>query len=146
VTNGYPRYTFHVGIEPGFDRAGVSAYRDGSWENVPEEAGFERKATPKLRVENADGPERIVVEYPGERTYALQYDEEFIEYDQSAAGLEEEMIDDQQYLDPENYLRGASIEDEKLYLRTLSSKDTGEGLHATTEPFIFGFKLRAENF
>ncbi|PSP63421.1 hypothetical protein BRC77_07025 [Halobacteriales archaeon QH_8_64_26] len=146
VTNGYPRYTFHVGIEPGFDRAGISAYRDGSWENVPEEAGFERTATPKLRIENSDGPERIVFEYPGERTYALEYDEEFIEYEQSAAGLENEMINGQQYLDPENHLQGASIEDEKLYLRTLSSKDTGEGLHATTEPFVFGFELRAENY
>jgi hypothetical protein len=146
VTNGYPRYTFHVGIEPAFDRAGLSAYRGGSWRTIPEETGFERNAVPKLRVENADGPERIVFEYPGERTYALQHDEELIGYEQSADGLEAEMIDDQRYLDPENYLRGNSIENERLYLRTLSSKDTGEGLHATTEPFVFGFTLRAENY
>ena len=146
VTNGYPRYTFHVGIEPAFERASVSAYRGGSWRPVPEEAGFERATTPQLRVENADGPERIVFEYPGQRTYALQYDADLIEYDQSVDGLEAEMLDDQQYLDPEDYLRGRSLEDERLYLRTLSSRDTGDGLHATTEPFVFGFKLRAENY
>jgi len=146
VTNGYPEYTFHVGIEPAFDRASVSAYRGGSWQGVPEEAGFERSRVPRLRVENADGPENIVLEHPGQRTYALQYDADLIEYDQSVDGLEREMLEDQRYLDPENYLRGRSLEAEKLYLRTLSSRDTGKGLHATTEPFIFGFRLRAENY
>jgi hypothetical protein len=56
------------------------------------------------------------------------------------------MLDDQKYLNPENYLRGRSLENEKIYLRTLSSRDTGEGLHATTEPFVFNYKLRTENY
>lgn len=146
VTNGYPKYTFHVGIEPAFDRASVSAYRGGSWQPVSQEASFDRSEVPQLRVENADGPERIVFERPGQRTYALQYDADLIEYDQSFDGLEREMIDDQRYLDPENYLRGRSLEEERIYLRTLSSRDTGKGLHATTEPFTFGFRLRAENY
>ena len=146
VTNGYPKYTFHVGIEPAFDRASVSAYDGRSWQSVPEEARFERAQVPRLRVENADGPESIVVEHPGQRTYALQYDADLIEYDQSVDGLQREMLDDQRYLDPENYLRGRSLDEEKVYLRTLSSRDTGKGLHATTEPFIFGFRLRAENY
>jgi hypothetical protein len=146
VTNGYPKYTFHVGIEPAFDRASVSADENGSWRAVPEETGFDRAGTPRLRVENADGPERIVVEQPGQRTYALQYDADLIEYEQSIDGLEREMLDDQKYLNPENYLRGRSLENEKIYLRTLSSRDTGEGLHATTEPFVFNYKLRTENY
>lgn len=146
VTNGYPRYTFHVGIEPAFDRASVSAFEGKSWRSVPEEARFDRSSVPKLRVESSDGPERIVFERPGHRTYALQYDADLIEYDQSFDGFQREMLENQQYLDPENYLRGRSLDDEKVYLRTLSSRDTGKGLHATTEPFVFGFKLRAENY
>lgn len=146
VTNGYPRYTFHVGIEPAFDRATVSAYDGTNWNPLDRESRFERSDTPRVRVENADGPERLVLERPGQRTYALQYDADLIEYDQSGSGLEAEMLDDQEYLDPRNYLRDRSLEDERIYLRTLSSRDTGDGLHATTEPFVFGFVLRAENY
>lgn len=146
VTNGYPRYTFYVGIEPAFERATVGVFDGAEWSSVDRESRFDRSATPKVRVENANGSERLVLERPGQRTYALQYDSDLIEYEQSTSGLEAEMLDNQQYLDPENYLRARSIENERLYLRTLSSRDTGDGLHATTEPFIFGFKMRAENY
>ena len=120
---------------------------DGSgWSAVTEESRIDRSDVDRIRVENADGPERLVVERPGMRTYALQYDPELIEYDQTLEGVAAEMLTDREYLDPENYLRGNSVDGERLYLRMYSDRDTSQGTHATTDPFAFRFTMRAENY
>lgn len=146
TTNGYPKYTFHLCVEPGFDASTVSTDDGGSWSQLATEGRLTRESTPRLRVENVDGPERLVFERPGEETYALQYDPEFVEYDQTLPGVAREMLEHQQYLDPSNYLSGASLDGEKALVRALSSRDTGQGQHATTNPFAFRFRMRAENY
>ncbi|WP_435348077.1 hypothetical protein [Haloarchaeobius sp. HRN-SO-5] len=146
TTNGFPLYTFHLCVEPGFDAATVSTYDGSSWSQQATEGRTTRDSTPRLRVENADGQERLVFERPGEETYALQYDPNFVEYEQTLQGVVREMLEHQEYLDPSNYLADASLDGEKVLVRTLSSRDTGQGQHATTNPFAFRFRMRAENY
>jgi hypothetical protein len=100
----------------------------------------------QVRIQNANGPERLVVERPGDVCYALQYDAETIEYGQTLDGVVKEMIQHKQYLDGDNYLLGKSIDGERVLLRMYASRDTGAGTHATTDPFAFRFTMRAENY
>jgi hypothetical protein len=146
TTNGYPKYVFHFAVEPAFDAATVSVDDGTGWTQATSETRVDGGDVDALRVENADGPERLVVSRPGDTNYALQYDPEIIEYDQTLPGVLEEMITDKQYLDPDNYLRGNSIDGERVYLRLFNARDTGEGTHATTEPFAFRYTMRAENY
>jgi hypothetical protein len=146
TTNGYPEYTYHVSVQPGFERASASAYDGEEWTSVEEEAAFERAAMPRLRIENADGPERLVFERPGETSYLLQYDPELSNFEQTAAGLRNKLLDHQEYLEPENYLRGRSLDGEPLQARLFSQQDTGAGPYATVDPFVFSFVMRAENY
>ncbi|SEO58816.1 hypothetical protein SAMN04487948_103369 [Halogranum amylolyticum] len=146
TTNGYPKYTFHFAVDPAFESATVSTDDGSGWSAVTEESRIDRSNVDRIRVENADGPERLVVERPGMRTYALQYDPELVEYEQTLDGVAAEMLTDREYLDPENYLRGNSVDGERLYLRMYSDRDTSQGTHATTDPFAFRFTMRAENY
>lgn len=146
TTNGYPLYTFHFAVAPAFDTATVHTKEGGGWSKVTEESRVNRSNVDAIRVQNTDGPERLVVTQPGMRNYALQYDPTLIEYPQTLDGVAKEMIEHQQYLDPENYLRGNSIDGKRVLLRMYSERDTGEGTHATTDPFAFRFTMRAENY
>jgi hypothetical protein len=151
TTNGFPLYKMHLGVEPGFERATVSAADGDGWRPVVEEGRFDRSETPRLRIENADGPEQLVLARPGGVTYPLQYDPEQVEYPLDGSGLTAEM-DDRQYLDPDNYVGGRSLDGEKLYVRMITEKDTGERnpvtnqSYATTTPFAFVFRMTAENY
>ncbi|MCT9094748.1 hypothetical protein [Haloarchaeobius sp. HME9146] len=146
TTNGYPKYTFHLCIEPGYEAATMATSDGSEWSAVTEETRVDRGDVAAFRVERQDGPERLVFERPGDRNYLLQYDPELVEYDQTLQGVVKEMLEHQEYLDPENYLRGNSVEGEKPLVRLYSSRDTGAGLHATTNPFMFRFRMRAENY
>ncbi|RZV12617.1 hypothetical protein BDK88_0035 [Natrinema hispanicum] len=146
TTNGYPKYTFHFAVEPAYDAATVSVDDGSGWSTVSSESRFDRSDIERLRVESADGPEQLVISRPGQQNYALQYDPETIEYDQTLEGVAGEMVEDKQYLDPDNYLQDRSLDGERVYLRMYSSRDTGEGTHATTEPFAFRFTMQAENY
>jgi hypothetical protein len=146
TTNGYPKYTFHFTAEPAFDAATVHAHDGSSWSKMTSEGKMEAGDVEQVRIQNADGPERLVVERPGDVCYALQYDAETIEYDQTLDGVVREMIQHKQYLDGDNYVQGGSIDGERVFLRMYASRDTGEGTHATTDPFAFRFTMRAENY
>ncbi|MFC6764532.1 hypothetical protein [Natrinema soli] len=146
TTNGYPKYTFHLAVEPAFDSATVSVNDGSEWNQASTETRVDNSDMESLRVENADGPEQLVVTRPGDNNYALQYDPELIEYDQSMEGIADEMINDKQYLDPDNYLRDRSIDNERVYLRMYKHRDTGEGTHATTDPFAFRYTIQTKNY
>ena len=148
TTNGYPLYKMHLGVEPGFEQGSISAYDGRSWTPVEREQRFDRGETSRLRVENENGPERITFTRPGGVMYPLQYDSELIEYPLNGSGLSEQMSN-QQYLDPENYIKERSLAGQKLYLRMITKKDTGDtntGPHATVRPFAFSWKMKAENY
>ena len=146
TTNGYPKYTFHFTAEPAFDAATVQAHDGSSWSKMATEGKMQAGDVERVRIQNADGPERLVVERPGDVCYALQYDPETIEYDQTLDGVVREMIQHKQYLDGDNYIQDRSIDGERLLLRMYASRDTGAGTHATTDPFAFRFTMRAENY
>ena len=146
TTNGYPKYTFHFTAEPAFDAATVHAHDGSSWSKVANEGKMQAGDVEQVRIQNADGPERLVIERPGDVCYALQYDPETIEYDQTLEGVAREMIQHKQYLDGDNYIQGNSIDGERVLMRMYASRDTGEGTHATTDPFAFRFTMRAENY
>jgi len=146
TTNGYPKYTFHFTAEPAFDAATVHAHDGSSWSKVANEGKMQAGDVEQVRIQNADGPERLVIERPGDVCYALQYDPETIEYDQTLDGVVQEMIQHKQYLDGDNYVQGNSIDGERVLMRMYASRDTGEGTHATTDPFAFRFTMRAENY
>jgi hypothetical protein len=146
TTNGYPKYTFHFTAEPAFDAATVHAHDGSSWSKMASEGKMQAGDVEQVRIQNANGPERLVVERPGDVCYALQYDAETIEYGQTLDGVVKEMIQHKQYLDGDNYLQGKSIDGERVLLRMYASRDTGAGTHATTDPFAFRFTMRAENY